>query len=39
MEATQLGSVMLPHLNQRSTFRNRTGKLLLSFDLTQTLLT
>ena len=26
MEGTQLGAVMLPHLNHRSTFRNRTGE-------------
>ena len=25
MEGTQLGAVMLPHLNERSSFRNRTG--------------
>ena len=26
MEGTQLGAIMLPHLNQQSTFRNRTGQ-------------
>ncbi len=25
MEGTQLGAIMLPHLNQQSSFRNRTG--------------